>query len=504
MSACEPVVGAELSHLSSRKACEGTTPTGRKIVSGALWIAIETWGRQAMLFGVFVILARLLGPDAIGLAALALVAPVILAVPVTCGIPDAIIQRSDIDPEHLDSAFWLLAGTGAGLSALVVLLGQPIANVFGQPLVAELMRGSGLIIFIQSLAGVPIAILKRQLNFRVLAMRTLVGTVASGAVGVGLALNGYGVWSLIWMQVAKSVCEVVVLLLGSAWRPRLRFSYDKCKDLLGFAVPIVGFSIWGLVNDEMPKVFIGTILGPSAVGIYTLARRPLDALTSAFLAPLSGIAMPAVSRLLSDRAKIDRFFNNSIRITVLIGFPAFMGLAAIAPDAVPLVFGPHWSEGVLAVQVMMLLGLVRTVDTICGGTMLALGYAKLILTMNVLYTLAAIVALPLAAMFSVEAVIAAIILCNLVFTPLFLYYTHKLVGIDVLRPLAIIPRVAIATGLMMIGVKVWLLATADLLHPTAAAITAIGFGGLIYAMAAVMLIRPDLLAARDMLLKARG
>jgi O-antigen/teichoic acid export membrane protein len=478
---------------------------GGKIVSGAMWTAVETWGQQVMLFCVFVVLAHLLGPEAIGLATMALVAPIILAVPVTRGIPEAIIQRPDIDVEHLNSAFWLLAGGGAALSALVILLAGPIAYVFDQPVLEELVRCTGLLVFIQSLAGVPIAILKRHLNFRMLALRTLCATVTGGAVGIALATQGYGVWSLVWMQLAKCSVEVVVLLWGTAWRPRLQFSYARCQDLFGFAGPIVGFSLWQFVNDEMPKVILGAIIGPSAVGIYQLARRPLEVVTSAFLAPLTAMAMPAVARMQSDRAKIDQLFNSSIRVAVVLCFPAYMGLAAIAPEAVPLVFGDHWSEAVLAVQIIMLLGLVRTVDGIAGGTVLAVGRSDLIFKFNVVYTFMGAVCMIAAAQIGLEAVIAAIVLCNAVLVPPFLYYTRKLTGINVLRPLAILPRVAIATGVMMIAVTTWRVASGDLmLQPPVIVAGGVILGGLVYGLVSVLLIRPDLLAARAMLLQARG
>jgi O-antigen/teichoic acid export membrane protein len=478
---------------------------GGKIVSGAMWTAVETWGQQLMLFLVFVVLAHLLGPEAIGLATMALVAPIILAVPVTRGIPEAIIQRPDIDPEHLDSAFWLLAGVGAALSALVILLAGPIAYAFDQPVLEDLVRCTGLLVFIQSLAGVPIAILKRHLNFRILTLRTLCATIAGGAVGISLAIHGYGVWSLIWMQLAKCTVEFVVLLWGTAWRPRMYFSYARCKDLFGFAGPIVGFSLWQFVNDEMPKVILGAVIGPSAVGIYQLARRPLEVVTSAFLAPLTAMAMPAVARMQSDRAKIDQFFNSSIRVAVVVCFPAYMGLAAIAPEAVPLVFGDHWSEAVLAVQIIMLLGLVRTVDGIAGGTVLAIGRSDLIFKFNVVYSFMGAATMLAAAQIGLEAVIGAIVFCNAALVPPFLYYTRKLTGINVLRPLAILPRVAIATGLMMIAVNAWRVTGADLmLDPAVIVAGAVVIGGLVYGLVSVVLIRPDLLAARAMLLKARG
>ena len=282
-------------------------------------------------------------------------------------------------------------------------------EIFDQPVVEQLLRYTCIVIFIQSLATVPVAILKRHLQFRTLAIRTITGTVIGGALGVGLASSGWGVWSIVVMQLAKVTVETLVLLVAGHWRPRLVYEHDRAKEMFGFAGPIVGFSLWNFVNDEMPKVIIGTCLGPYAVGIYALARRPLEFATSVFLSPLTGMAMPAVARVQHHPEKIDAFFNNSIRIAILLGFPAFMGLVAIAPEAIPLIFGQQWSAGIMPVQILMFLGLVRTVDSICAGAALALGHSRLILKFNIAYTFLGGGLILIAAQFSIQAVMAAIV-----------------------------------------------------------------------------------------------
>ncbi|TIP72843.1 MAG: lipopolysaccharide biosynthesis protein, partial [Mesorhizobium sp.] len=145
--------------------------TGREIINGAAWVAVETWGRHLALFVVFVILARHLGPEAFGFATLAMVVPVIVAVPVTRGIPEALIQRPNIESIHFDSAFWLLAVTGSALSGLVWAFAGAIAAAFSQPVLEDLVRWTSVVIVLQALAAVPAAHLKRQLHFRLFALR---------------------------------------------------------------------------------------------------------------------------------------------------------------------------------------------------------------------------------------------------------------------------------------------------------------------------------------------
>lgn len=476
---------------------------GRKIANGTLWTAIETWGHQGMVFLVFVVLARLLGPSSVGLAALAMSAPVIFAVPVIKGIPDAIIQRQQIDDLHLDSAFWLLVGVGFLLSGLVWLSSDLIAAIFEEPRLAELIRLACVFIILQAIAAVPMAILKREMNFRLVALRALIGTLSGGIVGIALALNGYGVWSLVWMQITKAGVEACVLLLAGNWRPGLRFSYAKCQEMYGFGMPIIGFSLWQFVNDELPKITLGAFLGPAAVGIYTVARRPLELLSNTLLGPVTGMAMPAVSRLQDDKDKINQFFDGALRVSMLVGFPAFIGFAAIAPDIIPLVFGEEWATSVVAVQILLVLGLVRCIDSICAGAILALGHSRLILALNVSYTVIVLAVVFVAAHVSVEATSVALVVCNaIVATPL-LYYARKWANIDVFKPLRILPRLALATLLMFVAVTAWRHLVSASGEPVIVA-SAIAVGALVYGAAVIVLLRPDLLAARNMILKARG
>jgi O-antigen/teichoic acid export membrane protein len=479
------------------------TSIGQKIVNSAAWTTVETWSRQTALFVAFILIAHLVGPEAFGLAALALVVPGILIVIVTKGLTEAIIQRPEIEREHLDSAFWLLVAVGIVLSILVWLSSGPVAAAFGKPVLADLVRLASPVVAIQALGSVPSAILQRQLAFRLLALRTLTGVVTGSVVGVGLAIAGYGVWSLIWMQLAKSAVEAGILVVASNWRPRLGYSHARCRELFPFAAPILGAALWAFVNDELPKVALGLVLGPHEVGVYTFARRILDFLTGMLVSPLTTLALPAASRVQNDPARANRFFDTSVRVTALVAFPIFMGVAATAPLAIPLVVGAQWESSVPVIQILMFVGLVRTVAGVCAAIVVGLGFPGLILKLCLAYSLLGAFLFPAAAHVSIEATMVAIVACNAALLPVLLLWTSRLARIDVLRPLAIFPPLMIATALMAAAVIAWLLLSPRGIPEAEVLAVAIALGAVTYGVAALVLIRPDLLVARDMLLKMR-
>jgi O-antigen/teichoic acid export membrane protein len=317
-----------------------------------------------------------------------------------------------------------------------------------------------------------------------------------------MAIQGAGVWSIVAMTVSKTLVETAILFFCSAWRPRLRFSFTHCRQLLGFAWPITAQSLWLFVNEELPKVVLGMFLSTQAVGIYSFARRPLELLIQGFLTPLTTVAMPAVSRIQGDREQINRLFNAGIRTAGMIGFPVFIGFAAIAPQAVPLIFGAQWTSAVTAVQLLMLMGLLRTVDSLCALTLLGLGYSKLILRFDIIFTGLAVVLLPVAAQISLEAVMGALVICNLVLVPVFLMVAQRTANVDVLRPLRVFPRLGAATALMFGVVAMFDLG--DSISPWAALALQVAVGAAVYCAAVLLWMRADLLLARNVLLKMQS
>lgn len=476
---------------------------GKKIVSGTIWTAALSWASQGANLIIFVLLAHFLGPEDFGLATLAMLPALISTIPLLNALPDALVQRADVDPLHLDSYFWFTFAIGLLISVTIWVCAGPIAAAFGQPLLVALIHWTGVIVVIQSLSIVPNGLLLRRLEFRLYALRNVVGISVGGVVGVWLAITGFGVWSLVWFQIVKAIVSTTLLLATAGWRPRLRYSHKHCNDLLSRAIPLSGFALISAVNDELPGVALGIFLGPQAVGIYAFARRPFSTLWDVFLQPLLSMVIPTVSRIQGEPERIDRFFNMTGRLIAIITLSVFVGFAAIAPVAVPFIFGVQWTSAVVAVQLISALTAVRVADALCSWTILALGHASLVLKLNVALTVLGSIPVTYAAQFSVEAMIIAILACYLVILPILCILTQRIAGVDVLKPLTIVPRLAVAAALMFVAVTIAQAQTAGFAPQSIVIACGIAVGAIVYAIAAVALVRSDLLAARDLFLKLR-
>ena len=168
----------------------------QKAIKGVIWSAIESWGSRVISFIVFLLLARLLEPKTFGLVALSSVFFAFMQVFLDQGFSQAIIQRKEVDQEHLDTAFWTNISIALLLLGISVAGAGVIANLFKEPQLTPIIRWLSLSFVFGALNSVQSAILSRQLAFKTLSLRTLVATLAGGLVGIVMAFLGFvfGAW----------------------------------------------------------------------------------------------------------------------------------------------------------------------------------------------------------------------------------------------------------------------------------------------------------------------
>lgn len=169
----------------------------RQFGSAVAWMAFGNWTEQAVNFLVFVLLARILGAEAFGLLAMAAVFVILSEFLVRETFSEYLISADTLGPAHLNSAFWLLMVFGGVLTAVLWWAAGPVARFYDQPQVPELLRALSMTVPIIAITAVPVAILRRDMSFRVLSIRAIAGVIAGGVVGVALALSGAGVWALV-------------------------------------------------------------------------------------------------------------------------------------------------------------------------------------------------------------------------------------------------------------------------------------------------------------------
>lgn len=423
-------------------------------IRGVVWSAAQTWGTRATTALVFIILARLLDPADIGLVALAMLFIGFFSLFSEHGFGHALVQRDELEPEHLDSALWFGLAVGVGLFMLTQLCAGVVAEVLGEPRLEPVLRWLSLNFVIGGAKSAPVAVLKRQMRFKPLAVRTLVATVAGGVAGVAAALAGLEVWSLVVQNLVQSAVSVLVLWAASDWRPGLSFSTRHFGELSSFAGKVLGAEVLQYTSRHADDLMIGVFLGPVALGYYSVAYRILTVLTELFTRTISTVTLPTFSRMQGDCWRLRNGLYTATRLCSFVAFPAFLGVGALAPELTVVAFGQQWAPAIPVMQVLALMGALHSILSFNGNVITAVGKPGYSLALAGLNAVAGIAAftVAVAAGWGILGVAVALVARSYLFSPLPLLVLRRLIALDLGRYLRQIGPAALASVAMAAAV----------------------------------------------------
>jgi PST family polysaccharide transporter len=402
----------------------------QQAAQGIVWSAIQKFGHQAISFIVFFYLARLLEPEAFGLVALASVFLAFVQIFLNQGFAEAIIQREELEPEHLDTAFWVSLIISIFLTLISISVANLVAQGFNQPELTPIIRCLSLGFLLSAFNSVQQALFQRNLAFKALAARSLVASGAGGMVGVTMAFLGFGVWSLVGQQLTNNIAGILVLWWASDWKPRFKISQKHFHELFHFGINILGFNLLNFFNRRSDDFLIGYFLGATALGYYTIAYRLLLLMTNLLTNTMAQVALPTFSRLQSQPEKMRRAFYTATQLSSLVAFPAFLGMAVLAPELVAVVFGENWLPSVPVMQILAFIGILHAIEYFNQSVILAMGKPAWRFKINVVNAIGNVIAFILVIQWGILAVAAAYVIRGYLFLPLPLWAIYKLININ--------------------------------------------------------------------------
>ena len=464
----------------------------RRVERGLIWAIADSWGRQLLALAVFIVIARLVSQADVGLVALAAVFVTFAQIFVDQGLSDALVQRRALSRAHIDTAFWISMGVSIVLAAAGVLLAIPISTLVGEPQLQPILQVLSISFVLTALSSVQMALLRRELAFRSLALRTLLATVGGGVVGIALALLGYGAWALVGQALAQSLFSVAALWRVSPWRPGLSVSGQHFRELFAFSRNVVASDVVGFLSRNTDNFLIGAFIGTAPLGIYAVGYRILDATSAVLLGMTRRIGFPALSRLQHDRPRMQRAFYRLSRMSGVIIIPGYVGMALVAQELVVVLFGQRWQSSGPVAAVLFLAGPVIGLQSVFVALLNAAGQPGVVFRLRLISTIGNVIGfvIAVAIFFDILAVAAAFVLRAYLVMPLYFFWGRRHAGVSarefILQLRGIIGATA-AMSLVVLAVKHTLGAT---LGPATLLAVEVLAGAITFALALLFLERP--------------
>lgn len=356
----------------------------RKAARAIFWNYASFGLGKVLVLVTIAILARLLAPADFGIVGFATVAVSYLSILKDLGLGAALIQRRQDLEEAADSVFTLNLLLGLVMSLVTIAIAPLAAAYFREPLVTPVLRLLGLTFFLNALGAVHLVRLQRELEFRRKLVPDLGQSFVKGAVSIGCALGGLGVWSLVIGQLAGVLTSVILAWRVFPWRPRLVVNGNLARTLLRYGMSVIGVDALAIITDNFDYLVVGRVLGSVALGVYTLAYRLPELLMLNILWVMAAAIFPAYAAVQNQPETLRRGFLATVRFAEMLSVPLALGLILAADPLVRVAFGEQWLAAIPVMRLLALFALVRSVGSNVGDIYKAVGRPDILVKLGLL------------------------------------------------------------------------------------------------------------------------
>lgn len=316
--------------------------TKAKALSGLMWSFLEKFGAQCVTLVVSIVLARLLEPDVFGMIGIVTVFMAVLNVFVDSGLGNALIQKKDADAVDFSSVFFFNILMCTALYLLLFLTAPLVAKFFKLPELSPVIRVMGLTLIFSGINNVQKAFVARHLKFKRFFFATLGGTLGAAAVGIFMAVKGYGVWALVGQSLFSSLANTVILWITVKWRPVWKFSGERFKRLFIYGWKLLAASLIGTIYNNLRQLIIGKMYSAESLAFYNRGYMIPNTFVGSVSSAIDSVLLPVLASAQDDKEAVMAITRRSVRISAYVMWPIMMGIAACSEALISVLLTDKW------------------------------------------------------------------------------------------------------------------------------------------------------------------
>ncbi|MFL1404396.1 lipopolysaccharide biosynthesis protein [Marinobacter sp. M1N3S26] len=391
------------------------------------------------------VLARLLQPTDFGLVAMVTVFTGLAIVFMEGGLSMATIQRPHITHAQVSNLFWTNVALG-GLLCLIYIAASPlVAWVYGEDSLIGIMCALSLFFLIGGLSVQHEAILKRQMNFRALAVIEVVANLFGVGVAIAMAWYGFGYWSLVGQQIATIAVMSIMRWQAARWVPGWLSRGSGVRSLLGFGVNLTGANFVGYFATNITPFGIGLVGGAQPLGLYDRSFKLTSIPSKQLLPPVFNVFQSALARVAEDKPRLRTAIVSLAGKIALTTVFVTLVMVVTADWMVAVLLGDGWDEAVLMFQLLATFSVVTPITTFTAISLVAIGESKALLKWKVITFFILLVAIAIGSIWGVMGIVVAHAISGFfIRMPLFLVYSTRFLPITMADHLrALVPSLLI-------------------------------------------------------------
>ena len=344
---------------------------------------MERCGNQSIQLLVQIIMARLLFPEAFGSLAVMLVFVNLGNVLVQSGLNTALVQAPEADEDDFSTVFWMSLAVSLVLYLAVFFAAPAVGGYYGDPGLAWPLRVLCLVLVVNAYNSVQVAAVQRAMEFKKMFRATMASALLSGALGVGCALAGAGLWALVAQQLSYQLINCLVLALQVPWRPGLVFKVTRARELFSFGWKLLASGLLDQGYQSLSDLIIGKRFSAADLGLVSQGKKYPQALGSMLDGAIQPVMLSAVSRLQGDLPQVKRLVRRALKTSTFLVCPCMALFAVVAEPLVGLLLGEKWLPCVPFLQMYCVVYMLLPIHTTNLQALNGMGRSDLFLRLEV-------------------------------------------------------------------------------------------------------------------------
>lgn len=401
----------------------------KKTVKGIGWSFADNIAHSGITFLVGLILAKwFLSPEEFGIIGIVTVFIAISNSIIDSGFSNALIRKIDAKSVDYNTVFYFNLAISILLYAVLYFASPVISHFFEEPILTPITRVLGVILIINGLAIIQQTLLIKAVDFKTQTKVSLISSISSGIIGIGMAILGYGVWSLVAQQLSRQFFNTLFLWIFNNWRPAWEYSKSSFKELFGFGSKLLLSGLIDTIYKNIYQIVIGKFYSAAQLGQYTRAAQFKDIFASNLTSVIQKVSYPVLSSIQEEPERLKSAYRQVIKATMLVTFACMLGLAAVAKPLIIILIGERWLESVEYLQIICFAGMLYPLHAINLNILKVKGRSDLFLKLEIIKKALAVIPICLGIFLGIKFMLWGSVFNSFLAYFLNSYYSEQLIN----------------------------------------------------------------------------
>ena len=349
----------------------------QKAASAMVWTTLQKYSKMFIQFISGIILARLLTPYDYGCIGMLALFVSLAETFIDGGFGSALIQKKAPTQEDYSTIFWWNIVMAFVMYAVLYAFAPAIARFYDIPLLSNVLRVQGVVLFIYAFNIVQRNQLKKKLNFKVLSIVAIITSITSLCVTIYLAYKGFGVWALVAQNLITAAIPAVVFWFYIKWRPIRAFSWQSFRELFSFGFFMFLTHLINQFCSKLGRLLIGKIYSPVTLGYYSKASSTESLASHSVSSVMTQVTYPLYVQVQDDKVALGNMVKRLTMTLSYVTFPLMFILILTAKPLFILLYSDRWLQSVPYFQVLCIVGLSNCLQAVNTQTIAAIGKSKI-------------------------------------------------------------------------------------------------------------------------------